>query len=84
MYQEWRDGLVTDFRMDVVGVYGEDTMLRKIEETVRINNAPESQLMNNKEEWNYIQLPNVALEQYDYAFQHQYPQFFSKFTLIFT
>ena len=43
-------GLVTDFRMDVVGVYSEDAMLWQIAEAVRINNAPESQLMNNKEE----------------------------------
>ena len=66
MAQHQRDkhgGLQTSFRMDVVGVYGEDTMLRQIAEAVRINNTPDRQLINTREEWNYIQLPNVALEQ---------------------
>jgi hypothetical protein len=66
MAQHQRDkhgGLQTRFRMDVVGVYGQDAMLRQIAEAVRISNTQDRQLINSREEWNYIQLPNVALEQ---------------------
>ena len=66
MAQHQRDkhgGLQTRFRMDVVGVYGQDSMLRQIAEAVRINNTEDRQLIISREEWNYIQLPNLALEQ---------------------
>ena len=50
------------FRMDVLGTYKEDAMLRQIAETVRIQQAPSGTLMNDKSEWNYVRLPNLVQE----------------------
>ena len=51
------------FRMDVLGVYKEDAMLRQIAEAVRIQESPTGTLMNDKTEWNYIRLPNLVQEE---------------------
>ena len=50
------------FRMDVVGVYGDDAMLRQVGEGVRIQRSPPQQLMNDRSEWGYIHLPRVGLQ----------------------
>ena len=45
------------FRLNVTGVYGNDTMSsRQIAESVRINRVPRNRLINSKNEWNYFQL----------------------------
>ena len=56
------DGRVPDFKMNITGVYGNDAMSRQIGEAIRIRRAPPGQLVNSKEEWNFLQLPNVVLE----------------------
>ena len=50
------------FRMDIVGVYRNDAMKRQITEAVRIRATPESHLMNDKYEYNYIRLPTASVE----------------------
>ena len=50
------------FRMDVLGVYKEDAMLRQVAEAVRIQQSPTGTLMNDKTEWNYVRLPNLVQE----------------------
>ena len=59
------DGVLENchFRMDVTGVYRNDTMLRQIGEGVRIQRTPPQQLMNDRSEWNFIRLPRVGIEQ---------------------
>ena len=51
------------FRMDVLGVYKEDAMLRQIAEAVRIQESPTGTIMNDKTEWNYVRLPNLVQEE---------------------
>ena len=50
------------FRMDVVGVYHQDPMKRQIAEAVRIQTTPQNHLINDKKEYNYIQLPRASIE----------------------
>ena len=49
--------------MNINRVFGDDSMSRQIEEAVRIRRAPPGQLVNAKDEWNYLQLPSVTMEQ---------------------
>ena len=51
-----------NFRMDVVGVHGNDAMLRQVGEGVMIHRTPSQQLMNDRSEWNFVNLPRVAIE----------------------
>ena len=51
------------FRMDVIGVYTNDAMLRQVGEATRIQRTPEQHLMNDKTEWNYVRLPRVTVEE---------------------
>ena len=51
------------FRMDVIGVYTNDAMLRQVGEATRIQRTPAQHLMNDKAEWNYVRLPRVTVEQ---------------------
>ena len=52
------------FRMNVTGVYGNDTMSRQIAESVRINRVPGNRLMSSKNEWNYFQLPRAGVNDF--------------------
>ena len=47
--------------MSVTGLYRNDCMLRQFAERVSKDNAPEGTLTNTKEEWNYIHLPRVII-----------------------
>ena len=51
-----------DFRMNVVGVYHRDPMKRQIAEAVRIQETSPDELMNDKSEYNCIQLPRASVE----------------------
>ena len=57
------DGKITDFSMSVTGMYKDDAMLRQIAEAVRINGSTATALMNNKTEWNYVNIPRMVIEQ---------------------
>ena len=43
--------------------YGNDAMLRRVAESVRINRVGKGSLVNTKKEWNYVKLPRVVLDQ---------------------
>ena len=45
------------FQMNVMGTFGNDCMLRKITESVRIER--ENPTMNSKEEWNFVNIPRA-------------------------
>ena len=51
------------FRMDIVGVYKRDAMLRQITEAVRIQFTPGAKSMNDKTEFSYFHLPRMVIEQ---------------------
>ena len=51
-----------EFRMNVVGVYHRDPMKRQIAEAVRIQETSPNELMNDKSEYNCIQLPRASVE----------------------
>ena len=46
---EKHNGIRPNFQMNVIMVYGKDTMLRQISEAIRIRNANPEKLMNNME-----------------------------------
>ena len=56
-------GRTIEVKMNINRVFGDDSMSRQIEEAVRIRRAPPGQLVNAKDEWNYLQLPSVTMEQ---------------------
>ena len=51
------------FRMDIVGVYKRDAMLRQITEAVRIQSTSGMKSKNGKSEFSYFQLPRMVIEQ---------------------
>ena len=48
--------------MSVTGYYKNDAMLRQISEAVRIEETEEAELINTKDEWNYVTFPRVAVD----------------------
>ena len=56
------NGRVPVFRMSVTGQFRIDEMLRQIPEAMRINREVKENVMNNKSEWKYVNLPHVAYE----------------------
>lgn len=52
---------ITNFTMNVTGVFGGDAMLRQISESVKISKHDPSRLMNNKSEWNFISMPRASI-----------------------
>ena len=59
---EKHNGVRPNFQMNVTGVYGKDTMLRQISETIRIRHANPEKLLNNKSEWNIQIIPQVVID----------------------
>ena len=59
---EKHGGQVPEFKMSVTGTYSNDAMLRQISEAVRIRTTSINQLVNSKDEWNYLHLPSVTME----------------------
>ena len=53
-------GVIPDFQMN--GYYRHDPMLRQISEAVRISGVAREHRINNKTEWNYINLPRVVVD----------------------
>ena len=51
-----------EFKMNVAGVYHRDPMKRQIAEAVRIQETTPNKLMNDKTEYNCIQLPRASVE----------------------
>ena len=47
--------------MNVTGSYSNDAMMRQLSEGVRIDQVPESSLMNSKNEWNYFCVPGAVV-----------------------
>ena len=60
-FRERHEGLVTDFTMSVTGVYAGDAMLRQIAESVKINKKEQAKVINNKTEWNYVNVPRARV-----------------------
>ena len=52
---EKHQGASQQFQMNVTGTYGNDCMLRKITESVRIER--EKPTINSKEKWNCVNIP---------------------------
>ena len=52
-----------EFKMSVTGVYGNDTMLGQVAESVRINQEAKKSHIKTKKKWNYAKLPRGALDQ---------------------
>ena len=52
------NGVISDYVMNVTGVYHGDTMLRQITESIKIRREGS---INNKTEWNSITLPQAAI-----------------------
>ena len=48
--------------MSVTGQFKNDAMLWQVSEEVKINREEKRNVMNSKNEWNYINLPHVAVE----------------------
>ena len=48
--------------MNITGYYRHDAMLRQISEAVRINGIAREHRINNKTEWNYVNLPRVVVD----------------------
>ena len=57
---EKHEGKIVNFKCNVRGVYGQDATLRQIAEAVDIRR--EGAKINNKTEWNSINLPRLAVE----------------------
>ena len=60
--KEKHNGSIPQFCMSVKGQFKDDAMLRQISEAVMINKEGKENIMNSKNEWNYINLPHVAVE----------------------
>ena len=54
-----------EFKMSVTGMYGINTMVRQIAESVRINRVAKRSLINTKNEWNYVKLSRALIEEKD-------------------
>ena len=48
--QEKHDGVIKEFRMDVIDTFRKDPMLRQVTEAVRISRTDKKRLINRKEE----------------------------------
>ena len=59
-YEE-HEGIIPDLVMNVTGVFRDDAILRQITEAVLINKAQPGQLINTKNEWNYIRIPRAII-----------------------
>ena len=60
-FRERHEGLLTDFTMSVTGVYAGDAMIRQIAESVKINKKEQAKMINNKTEWNYVNVPRARV-----------------------
>ena len=54
-------GKIPAYVMDVIGIFGDDAMLRQSTESVLIRNTPGEKLMNTKNEWNYVSFPRAQV-----------------------
>ena len=50
-----------NFKMNITGVFRDDTMLQQITEAVDIRNTPSDELLNTKKEWNYVSIPLATI-----------------------
>ena len=55
-------GTIPDYRMNVTGIYRQDSMIRQIAEAVRIDKAGLAMLMNDKTEWQINRVPQLTTE----------------------
>ena len=53
---------IPQFCMSVTGQFKNERILQQVLETVMINKEGKENVMNSKNEWNYITLPRVAVE----------------------
>ena len=54
-------GTVTDYTMNVTGVFGEDAMLRQIAESVKIHRQDQDKIMNSKLSGIMLKFPELIL-----------------------
>ena len=54
-------GNMVDFKMSVIKRYKNDAMLRQIMESVIIESSDQGELLNTKQEWDYISFPRIGL-----------------------
>ena len=54
-------GNMVDFKMSVIKRYKNDAMMRQIMESVIIESSDQGELLNTKQEWNYISFPRIDL-----------------------
>ena len=55
------DGRMQEFRMNVIGRFHNDSLLRQVTESIEIENTPEETLMNMQTEWNITRTPRIAI-----------------------
>ena len=58
---ERHGGRAPGFEMKVTGVFGGDALKRQVRESVMIQQTPEEELLNRRDEWRQVKLPQVRL-----------------------
>ena len=58
---EKHGGDIPSFVMDVTGIFRDDAMLRQITEAVLIGKVKHNELINTKNEWNYVKVPRAIV-----------------------
>ena len=59
--KEVHNGSMVDFKMSVIKRYKNDALMRQIMEVVVIENSTEEELLNTKQEWNFVSFPRVGI-----------------------
>ena len=59
--KEVHNGSIVDFKMSVIKRYKNDAMMRQIMEAVTIESSNQVELLNTKQEWNFISFPRVGI-----------------------
>ena len=54
-------GNMVHFKMSVIKRYKNDAMMRQIMEAVIIESSEQGELLNTKQEWNFVSFPRVGL-----------------------
>ena len=58
---EKHGGDIPSFVMNVTGIFRDDAMLRQITEAVLIGKVKHNELINTKNEWNYVKVPRAIV-----------------------
>ena len=60
--QNEHQGNIVRFRMDITGLFHQDSTLRQISEGVDIERTSARRLMNSRNEWNSSRIPQVSIQ----------------------